>query len=163
MALVGVLVLAAGAYGIYRIVFPPDRVVIRKRLHDLAEEVSFRRDGGSPLAAFASANRLSGYFTRDVEIRLGEGPGARVRVIQGRDELREAVAGVRASQGSVQVRLREVFVDRVDGREAVAQIIAGVRFDGESDETLVEYRLQLSKEGREWLIGRVEPVESLGM
>ena len=86
-----------------------------------------------------------------------------MRVIEGRDQLREAVTAVRASQVQVQVRLREIFIDRLDGADAVVQVIAGVRFDGESDETLVEYRLQLSKEGGDWLIRHVEPVESLGM
>lgn len=161
--MVGVLVMVAGVYWVYRLVFPPDRVVIRKQLHELAGEVSFRNEGNSPLALLAGVNRLLGYFTRDVEIRLGDTPGVRNRVVRGRDELREAIAGTRASQNAVQVRLREVFIDRIEGQQALVQIIVSIRIDSETDATIHEFRLRMVKEGRQWLIRLVEPVVALDM
>ena len=159
----GVLLLAAGVYWVYRLVFPPDAVVIRRQLQALAEDVSFRSDGASPLAALAGVNRLLGYFTGDVEIRLGDVPGTRNRSIQGRDELRELVAGSRASARSITARLQEVYIERIEGGQAVAQIIVAVRVDGEEIDYIQELRLELVKEGRVWLIRRAEPVAALGM
>jgi hypothetical protein len=160
---VGVVLLAAGVYWVYRLVFPPDALVIRRQLQELAGDVSFRSEGASPLAALAGVNRLLGYFTRDVEIRLGDVPGARNRIIQGRDELRELVAGSRASSRSIAARLQEVYVERIEGGQALVQIIAAVRVDGEEIDYIQELRLELVKEGRSWLIRRVEPVAALGM
>jgi hypothetical protein len=158
-----VLLVVAGGYGIYRLVFPSDRVLIRKQLHELAQDVSFRGEGASPLAALAGVNRLLGYFTADVEIQLGEMPGARNRIIQGRDELRELVAGSRVSSRSIATRLQEVYIERVAGGVAVVQVIVGVRVDGDEDEYIQELRLGMMKEGRTWLIQRVEPIATLGL
>jgi hypothetical protein len=127
------------------------------------EDVSFRGEGASPLAALAGVNRLLGYFTADVEIRLGDVPGARNRVIQGRDELRELVAGSRAAASSIRARLQEVYIERIEGGQAVAQIIVSVWVDGDEDEYIQELRLRMVKEGRTWLIRRVEPVATLGL
>ena len=142
---------------------PPDRVVIRRQLQELAQDVSSRGEGASPLAALAGVNRLLGYFTGDVEIRLGDIPGARNRIIQGRDELRELVAGSRASSRSMSARLQEVYIERIEAGQALVQIIVAVRVDGDEIDYIQELRLELVKEGRSWLIRRVEPVAALGM
>ena len=161
--MVGAVLLAAGVYWVYRLVFPPDRVVIRRQLQELAQDVSSRGEGASPLAALAGVNRLLGYFTGDVEIRLGDIPGARNRIIQGRDELRELVAGSRASSRSMSARLQEVYIERIEAGQALVQIIVAVRVDGDEIDYIQELRLEMVKEGRSWLIRRVEPVAALGM
>jgi hypothetical protein len=153
----------AGAYWVYRQVFPPDRVVIRKSLRELAQGLSYRNEGGRPLAVLAGLNRVLGHFTADVEIRLDDVPGVRDRVIEGRSELRELIAGSRAGSDSIRIRLLEVFVERIDQGEAMAQIIVGARVDGQEDEFIQELRLELVKEGRKWLIRRVDPVPTLKM
>jgi len=163
LVVIGVLLLGALGYWVYRQVFPPDQVVIRKQLHRLVEDVSFRSEGASPLAALAGVNRLLGYFTADIEIRLGDVPGARNRVIQGRDELREALAGSRAAASSFRARLRDVYIDRIEGGQALAQIIVSVWVDTDEDEYVLELRLRLVKEGRTWLIRQVDPVPTLRM
>ncbi len=160
---VGFLLLGALGYWVYRQVFPPDQVVIRKQLQRLVEDVSFRGDGASPLAVLAGVNRLLGYFTPDIEIRLGDVPGARNRIIQGRDELREALAGSRAAASSFRVRLRDVYVDRIEGGQALVQIIVSVWVDTDEVEYVQELRLRLVKEGRTWLIRQVDPVPKLRM
>jgi hypothetical protein len=157
------LLVAAGGYWLYRQIFPPDRVMIRRQLTELTRDVSFRAEGASPLAALAGVNRLLGYFTRDVEIRLGETPGGRNRVIQGRDELREAVLGSRAASRSIRAQLRDVYIDRIEGEHAVVQIVVGVWIDGEEDEYIQELLLGLTKEDGSWLIQKVEPIATLGI
>jgi len=158
-----VLLVLAGAYWVYRQMFPPDRVVIRQNLRELAQGLSYRNEGGRPLAALAGLNRVLGHFTEDVEIVLDDVPGVRNRVIQGRQELRELIAGSRAGSDSIQVRLLEIYVERIDRGEAMVQIIVGVQVDSEEDEFVQELRLGLVKEGREWLIRRVDPVPTLKM
>jgi hypothetical protein len=157
------LVLLAGSYAVYRLVFPPDGVIIRKQLRELSEAVSFDGQARSPLALVAGAGRVASFFTDDAQIQVGDVPGAGRRVIQGRDELREAVAGWRGVARSARVRLREVYIDRLEGREAVTQIIVGVWIDGAEDEFIQEFRLGWIKEGRSWLIREVEPVASLSL
>jgi hypothetical protein len=162
-AVVVVVAAAAGGYWFYRQAFPSDQTVIRKNLRELAQSVSFRgEEGGSPLAMLTRANRLLGYFTTDVEIHLADVPELRNRVIQGRDELRELIVGTRGASRSIQVRLLDVYIERIEEGRSTAQVIAGVRIDDQEDEFVQELRLILVKDG-DWLIQRVEPVATLKM
>lgn len=155
-----ILGLGAGGYWVYRKVFPPPEVVIRKTLREMAQAASWQ-SGGSPLAAIAGVNRLVDFFSEDTEIDLGQATGLSRRQIRGRDELRELVAGARTTLQTLDVRLRDLYVEVHQQDEATAQIIAGARVDRQEDEIIQELRLTLVKEGRAWRIRRVEPVRSL--
>jgi len=60
-------------------------------------------------------------------------------------------------------RLQEVYIERIEAGQALVQIIVAVRVDGDEIDYIQELRLEMVKEGRSWLIQRVEPVAALGM
>jgi hypothetical protein len=154
--------LAAAGFLLYRYLFPPHEQRIRKTLNDAAATVSFRADTGN-LARLAAINRLTAYFTPDVEI-LVEMPGSNSRRLVGRDEVREAALGTRAAVRSLEIRLRDIGVELDEDRlSARAHVVVDVRIDGDSDPGISEFKLTMTQLEGDWRIRRIEPVRTLRM
>ena len=156
------VVLGAGGYYLYRQLFPPHEQRIRQTLRHAASTVSFGPETGN-LARLAAINRLTTFFTPDVEI-LVDMPGAASRRLVGRDEVRQVAAGTRAAVQSLEVRLREIAVELEAGGElARVHVVVDVRVDGSGDPWIAEFKLVMVHMEGDWLIHRIEPVRGLQM
>jgi hypothetical protein len=156
------LVLGAGGYFLYRQLFPPHEQRIRQTLRHAAGTVSFRPETGN-LARLAAINRLTTFFTPDVEI-LVDMPGAASRRLVGRDEVRQVAAGTRSAVQSLEVRLRDIAVELESGKElARVHVVVDVRVDGDGDPWIAEFKLVMVSTEGDWLIHRIEPVRGLQM
>lgn len=157
-----VLILAAFGLGVWlwTILFPsPDRV-IRKRLANLAQAVSFQGHE-SPVATLANSSRVADFFTRDVEVKL-DVPGSSAQMIQGRDELFAIEQRVRLLLGSLQVQFLDInLVISSDKKSAEANLTLQAKVAGERDQIVQELKLQLNKLEGSWKIQRVETIKTL--
>ena len=160
--LILVLFVGAGIWWLYRVLFPPDEAVIRRLLVHAAEAASVPANE-RPFDKLKAVNRLVNSCTADIEILLHV-PGVRTEKIQGREQLREAVAAVRATANAGAVTLMDIGINVEPGRSrATAQFIARARWDGATDEVVQEFKVDLNRAEGEWKIRRVEPLQSLGL
>jgi hypothetical protein len=156
------LLLAAAGVLLYRHFFPPHEQRIRQTLKQAAATVSFGADTGN-LARLAAINRLTSFFTPDIEI-LVEMPGSISRRVVGRDEVREVTAGTRAAVRALEVRLRDIAVELDEDRlSARAHVVVDVRIDGDPSPWISEFKLTMAHFEGEWLIRKIEPVRTLQM
>jgi hypothetical protein len=157
-----VLILVAVGLGVWLwgILFPsPDRV-IRKRLAELAQAVSFRGHE-SPVATLANSSGVAGFFTRDVELKL-EVPGTSAQTISGRDEIFAITQRVRLLLGSLEVKFLDInLVIAGDKKSAEANLTLQAKVAGERDQIVQELKLLLNKVEGSWKIQRVETVKTL--
>lgn len=143
----------------WRVLFPGQETVIRKRLHEMARTASFGPTEG-PLAKFDNAQRLTAYFSPDLKVDV-EVPGRARHTFNGREELLQASMTARSGVDSLHVEFPGMVV-RIgpDAATAVAELTARGRV-GSGEEFIQELRLTLKKNGRQWLITRVETVKTL--
>ena len=155
------MLVGAGTWWLYRVLFPPDETVIRRLLVGAAETASVQANE-SPFDKLGAVNRLVNSCTVDIEILLHI-PGMHANIIQGRDQLREAVAAMRGTAKAGQVTLMDIGIDVEPGRSrATAQFIVRARWDGATDELIQEFKMDLNRVEGDWKIRRVEPLPSLG-
>lgn len=143
-----------------RKLFPPAEERIQRTLREAAATASFGAEAGN-LARMAAINRLTGYCTADVEIRV-DLPGVGGGHLVGRDQLREVAMGMHAGVRSLHIRLRHVFVDlEQDRATAGVHVIAEVRVDGNGDPWVGEFKLVMVNLEGAWLVRRIDPVRTL--
>ncbi len=153
------LVAAAGVW-LWGVLFPNPEQVIRKRLADTARAASFA-PGESYLSRLSAAQRLSGFFATNVEVSI-EVPGHQEREWTGREEILQAALGARATLASLSVTFPDVILVIAPGKEsATADLTAEARMPGEPDPFVQEMKFNLIKVGSEWLITRVQTVQTL--
>jgi len=153
-AIVGVGVWLWGVF------FPSPEHVIRKRLNELTQAVSFSSNEGS-LAKAMNAERLTGFFSPDVEITV-DVPGHSQQTLHGRDEVLQAGMAARALAGSLNVEFLDVNVTLApDKMSAVVNLTAKGRAGSEKDLLVQELKLMMKKVKRDWLILQVETVKTL--
>ena len=154
-------VLLAG-FWIYRILFPSDERLIRQLLAEAAETAEVKQNE-NPLFKIAGANKLIGYFSPDVVLKL-DVPGVDTRTLDSADEIRQAITAARASLQEARFQFNEVQVNvGADSKSATAQFVAIAYLNGSGDPLVQELRMQLRKIDRRWRISRVETVKTLGM
>ena len=152
-------VIALGAW-LWTVLFPSPEKVVRHRLQELAEEVSFNGNE-NPLIIANRAGNLMALFATNVEVQL-DVPGRTDHTFQGRDELMQALAGARASASSLRVEFIDVTVTVApDKRSATASLTVHAKVGGEKDDFLQPMRFTLEKSGHDWLILRVETLRTL--
>ncbi len=153
------LLIAAGVW-LWTVLFPSPERVIRKRLAELAKSVSF---GGkeSPVAILANSQRVAGFFTADVEIRV-EVPGRPAPVLNGREELFQAAMQMRSLLGGLQVDFLDVNLALApDKQSAEAHLTLRGKIAGEKDVIVQELKLLLNKAEGNWRIKKIETVKTL--
>jgi ketosteroid isomerase-like protein len=155
----GVGLLAGLAIWGWRVLFPGAEAVIRKQLYEMARTASFGPSEG-PLAKVNNAQRLTSFFSPDLKINV-DVPGQARHTFNGREELLRASMSARSGVDSLHVEFPGMVV-RVgpDATTAVAELTARGRIGG-GEEFVQELRLTLKKNGRQWLITRVETVKTL--
>lgn len=140
--------------------FPSPEKIIRKRLAQVAAEVSFNT-GENPLVIAARAESLAARFSTNAEIRL-DAPGYERLELTGRAEITQAAAQARmANLKSLKVEFPDVNVAVApDKRSAVVDADVEVRTGNQKNFSVQEVKFTFQKIGRDWLITRVQSIRA---
>ncbi len=150
----------AGGIWLWRVVFPGDETIIRRRLHELAATASFPANE-APLAKLTNAGKVASFFTVDGEIDIAPWGYQRV-VISGRDELRQAALGARNAISSLTVATEGISIAlELETDQATARLSLTGRTSENPDRQSQPLELDLRRIDGEWLIRRVKSVEYL--
>ncbi len=158
-AVLAAVLIAFGAW-LWSVVFPGPERVIRKRLAELAKSASF---GGneSPLAALDNSQRVAGFFTEDIEVRM-DLPGRSAQSLSGREQLFYVAKQTRSMLAGLQVEFLDVNVAvGPDKQSAQVNLTLKGRVAGEKDLIVQELKLIMNKLEGKWKIKRVETVKTL--
>jgi hypothetical protein len=158
------LLLAAGviALGVWLwfFLFPRPEQIIRARIAKLAGDASFTSEQ-SPLAIAYAAQKLGGYFSTNVEVKL-DMPGKFNNSFTGRDEIVQAAVVARPSVMGLKVEFPDVNVTVApDKNSAVADVTLKATVYGEHDTIVQELKFTFEKTDGQWLIKKVETVHTL--
>lgn len=154
------------------LVFPSPEKQIRIALNKLAETASFTA-AEKPLARLAAINAIPTFFHTNAVLHISNGGFS--RNLNGKNEIREAVAGARTIAQSLKVQLTDPQIElgnkpgnkpgnklknkleRVD--EATVTVTATVYVDNDPNPQLQILRLTMVRSGRKWLIKRLDPLD----
>jgi hypothetical protein len=151
------LVLGIGLLA-WRFFFPGPERVIRKRMDEIAKLASFQANEG-PLARVANVQKLTSFFSGDVEVML-DVRGNQAQTFSGRATLLQAAMGVRTALSSLTVEFLDVNVAvDPDKMSAVVHLTAKGKVPG--DMQVQELKMILKKIDGDWLITRIETVKTL--
>lgn len=157
-----VLLAAAVAVGVWlwTIFFPSPEKIIRRRLAEVARNVSFT-SGGNQMAELARAQKLAGFFSASLEVNI-EAPRRLQYTFADRSEIMRAVAAAHESAGGLKVEFLDVSVEvGPDRQTAVADLTVRAQVAGDKDFSVQAMRFTFKKTDGEWLITRVETVRTL--
>jgi len=153
------VVVAAGVW-LWTVLFPGPEKIIRQRLAEIARLASFNANE-NPLAALGSAQKIAGYCQPDLYVKLAA-PANAEHAFDSRDEIVQAVMASRAAFGG---GLKIEFVDVLltlapDKQSAVADLTARFRSSASSELNVQEIKFTLKKVDGQWLVTRVETVQT---
>lgn len=161
--LLRVIILAAicaAGYWAAGVLFPSPERVIRKRFAEVAKLVSFSANEAA-LAKLFNTQKLSGYFSPDVEVVL-DVPGRFQNSIVGREELVRAAVAARNHVTALKVDFPDVIVTvSPDRQTATANVTVTAVIAGERDLFVQELKCNLRKLSGDWLLTRLETVKTL--
>jgi hypothetical protein len=150
--------IAAGVW-LWTILFPSPEKIVRKRLVQAANEVSFK-SGENPLVIAARSENLASFFSTNVELNINL-PGHGQHNFVGRTEIMQAAAGARGEVSSLKVEFPDMSITvGPDKLSAVADVAVKVQAAGEKDFNVQEMKFTFQKIGGDWLITRVETVRA---
>jgi hypothetical protein len=158
----GILLLAVLALGFlgFRILFPSPQKVIRRQLIEMARIASFDVNE-SPLAKLANSQKLGSFFADNVEVTL-DLPGRGQQTFSGRDELLQVASGARTQLPSLNIQFPDIAVLLAsDGQTAEVNVTVKAIIGGQREMYIEEIKFSLEKLHGDWLIHRVEPVNTL--
>lgn len=151
--------LAAGIW-VWGWLFPSPERIIRKQLAGLATAATIAPNE-APLAKLINAQKVAGFFTGDVQIVI-DIPGHARHTLSGQDDLVKGAGAARNSFDALNVRFLDVQVSVLgDSESAVTSLTAEAQVPGQRDFMVQELKLNWRKQGRHWLIDRVETVKTL--
>lgn len=156
-ALSGLLILALLCWLGYAWFFPPDAVLIERRIHRLVALFPVEKQESIFVQALR-ADRIAEYFSYDVSLDLGD-ISRSSQEIHSRLELRQTVAAARNRFSGLRLEIPSLQV-KVNEDAQNADVRMGVLiWQGEDLTPLAEeVRLTLRKEHGTWLIALVEGV-----
>ncbi|HKS37471.1 MAG TPA: nuclear transport factor 2 family protein [Verrucomicrobiae bacterium] len=136
--------------------------MIRKLLTQMAAAASLKPNE-TALVRIAGANKLAGFFTADVVVRL-DVAALRTRTINGRDELVEITTVARANLQEVKIQLHDIVVElALDRQTAFAQLTALANINGSTDPIFQLLKMRLKKIDGHWKISQVDTVKTPGV
>ncbi|MDE3068398.1 MAG: hypothetical protein KGJ60_12730 [Verrucomicrobiota bacterium] len=158
------LVLAAAlvALGLWlwSALFPSPEKIIRKRLAELARDVSFSAGEGN-LARLAGAEQVAGFFSTNVEVRLDVPGRVRHRFV-GREQITQAALASRSETSELIVKFPDVNVSVApDKQSATVDLTVEADVSGRRNAIVQEMKFTFQKIQGRWLITRVETVRTL--
>jgi len=157
-----ILLAALAALGVWlwTVLFPSPEKVIRRRLVELARTVS-SPPNESDLTRLAVARSVAGFFSAPVELKLAI-PELGQRDSIDREEITAMVLMVRSRAGGLRVNFPDINVTVApDRHSAVANLTVDATISGERDRLLQEMKFTLRQIDGQWLITRVETVQTL--
>jgi hypothetical protein len=153
------VVIAIGIW-LWTFFFPSPERVIRKELAAVARNAS-ANPNQNPLVSAANAQKLAGYFSPDVEVRLEVGDHGQY-ALNGRDEIVQAAVGAYSSVNGIKVQFLDVNVTvGADKQSATAGFTLKAQVENDTDFIVQEMKFTLQKMDGSWLITRVETVRTL--
>ncbi len=158
LALVGAM--AAAGVWLWTVLFPSPVEIIRAQLNQMARYASFNSPQNQ-LAALAAADKLSSFFTTNVQIVL-QFPGNDEHTINGRDEIRQDIVAARLSLDRLKVEFPDINVTVApDENSAVADLTVRADTDGDKDGVAEEMKFTFQKIDGQWLVTRIDTVQVL--
>jgi hypothetical protein len=158
--LIWAAVLVALGYWAWTAAFPNPRKVVRRRLEKLAQIASFSANE-APLAKLANLQKLTGFFSEQVVVNV-DAPGEGAHVFNNRDELMQAVQAASMTLNGVQAKFTDPKIEMTPGNEeAIVGVVFTADVGGEKDAVVEELKIDMKKTGGDWLIARVESVDTL--
>lgn len=157
-----VLIVALAALGVWlwTVLFPGPDKVIRRRLLELARTAS-SSPNESDLTRLAVARSVAGFFSAQVELKLAV-PELGQRDSMDREEITQMVYVARSRAGGLQVRFPDINVTVApDKQSAVVNLTVEATISGERDRLLQEMKFTLRRVDGQWLITRIETVQTL--
>jgi hypothetical protein len=158
----GILLLAVLSVGflVFRTLFPAPQKVIRKQLVEMARIASFDVNE-APLAKLMNSQKLASYFADGVEASL-DTPGRGQQVFSGREELIQAATAARTQLSSLKIQFPDIAVTVApDKRSAEVHVTVKANIGGQREVYIEEMRFSLEKIRGDWLIHRIESVNTL--
>jgi len=141
---------------------PGPEEAIRRRLADIAEEVSFSEREGV-VARTARAQSLAGYFAREVSLQI-DLPELTSHEGMSRDEIAQLALVLRSSPyfRSLKVQILDpVIMLGGDRKSAVVDLTLRAETVGDKYLVVQEMKFTMREVDGEWLILRVETVKTL--
>lgn len=155
--------LAAGAalgLWLWSALFPGPEKVIRSRLDEIAELVSFPANE-PPLAALREVQQLCARLTPDIEVRV-DAPGFGRHTLQGRERIREAALQFRSAVNGAHVRFPDLRINLSPDRQAAEVFVTvAARLPTDPEPVVQEMRLEMRKLGGDWRLARAETTQPL--
>lgn len=156
------LLAAVAAFGFWlcTILFPSPEKVIRSRLADLARTATFGAQD-SAIARALKAQRLANFFSADAQLTF-DTPGMGQHTLSGREEIRENATAAFQSIPTLRVEFLDANIRLDAGRhDAEVGLTAKVTFGDTKDFGVQEMRFLFRKIDGQWLIVRIETVQTL--
>jgi hypothetical protein len=146
--------------GLWAVVFPSPEKVIRTRLDEMAELISFPANQ-APLSSLTAVQQICARVSSDVDIRV-EARGVGQGRLQGRDNLREALLAFRSNVNGAKVEFLDVAVSLApDKQSAEASLTVKARTPRDPDTLFQEMKITFRKMDGDWLLARAETVRTL--
>ena len=156
------LALGVGGFLVWRWLFPPDEVVIRRLVQEAVAVANWEEQGGM-IQRVSAAGQLGRLCAPDV-VMLLEARGVNSRRVQGREDLKQMYLLARSQWPWLRLTVDGAEVVVADsGQEATVLLAATVRMDQLREPLLIDYELGFRKIDNDWLLARVEPVKGFGM
>jgi hypothetical protein len=154
------LALAVGGFFAYQWLYPSPEKVIRKRLTELAEIVSFSGNE-TPVSRMLNVERLRSYLTHEVQVNV-DVPGQGNTSIRGRDEVLSTALAVRGTVGSLKVDFMDATISVGPERQsATANLTVRAQTGIDKGTHVEEVKVDWRKVESKWLIERAETVKVL--
>jgi hypothetical protein len=160
--LVAVVLIIGAAIWAWTWFFPSPQKAIRKRLDEVAATASFSANEGQ-VAKFQNVQKLMSFCTPDIQISI-DAYGQHV-TSGSKDELFQATMYARTQLfGSLKLQ----FVDPVvtfapNGQTAFVNVTVRGTVPNEKEMMVQECKFTFQKDGRSWLIRKVETVKTLSL
>jgi hypothetical protein len=156
-----IMLAAVAALGlwVWTLLFPNPKHVIGNRLNQLARLASFSPGEGTLSRAF-DVKRLGGLFSDDAQI-LVDVPALETHEF-GRDEMMQDLLAAKKLGNGLKVKFIDPNIELGTGAEsALVDLTMEAKFGGESDLVVQELKFTMKKIKSDWLITRVETVNTL--
>jgi hypothetical protein len=113
------------------------------------------------MAKLMNSQKLASYFADGVEASL-DTPGRGQQVFSGREELIQAATAARTQLSSLKIQFPDIAVTVApDKRSAEVHVTVKANIGGQREVYIEEMRFSLEKIRGDWLIHRIESVNTL--
>ena len=160
--LVALILLIAAAIWAWTYFFPSPERVIRKRLDEVAATASFTANEGQ-VAKLQNAQKLMSFCTADIQVSI-DAYGQHVSSTS-KDELSQAVLYARTQLfGSFSLQFVDPVVTFAPNKQtAFVNVTVRATVPNNPDMLVQECKFTFQKDGRSWLIRKVETVKTLSL